>query len=386
MLRHLKILEFALATMVRHWGRNLAVLVVYTLVIAILASVLFLTRGLREEAGRLLGSTPELVVQRVIAGRHDLIPRDYGEILAGIPGVGRATPRLWGYYYDALSGSNYTLMGLAPETVPLLDQLDGSLPANPGECALGVGVAAARRTGPGGDLILVDSRNLGVSFEVTGVFSAASAFLTNDLVILPEADLREFFAIPEGLATDFEVSVFNPQEVTTVAAKIKQLLPDTRPITRSEIQRTYDAVFSWRSGMLLTVFSSALLAFCILAWDKATGISAEEKREIGILKAVGWDTAEVLALKFWEGLALSLLALLLGLILAWVHVFWLGAGLLTPVLKGWSLLFPPFAVTPYFDLYELSVIAFLTMTPYVASTVVPSWKAAIADPEAMMRS
>jgi ABC-type lipoprotein release transport system permease subunit len=138
--------------------------------------------------------------------------------------------------------------------------------------------------------------------------------------------------------------------------------------------------------MLLTVFSSALLAFCILAWDKATGISAEEKREIGILKAVGWDTAEVLALKFWEGLALSLLALLLGLILAWVHVFWLGAGLLTPVLKGWSLLFPPFAVTPYFDLYELSVIAFLTMTPYVASTVVPSWKAAIADPEAMMRS
>jgi ABC-type lipoprotein release transport system permease subunit len=221
---------------------------------------------------------------------------------------------------------------------------------------------------------------------VPGVFSAASAFLTNDLVILPEADLREFFAIPEGLATDFEVSVFNPQEVTTVAAKIKQLLPDTRPITRSEIQRTYDAVFSWRSGMLLTVFSSALLAFCILAWDKATGISAEEKREIGILKAVGWDTAEVLALKFWEGLALSLLALLLGLILAWVHVFWLGAGLLTPVLKGWSLLFPPFAVTPYFDLYELSVIAFLTMTPYVASTVVPSWKAAIADPEAMMRS
>ena len=30
-----------------------------------------------------------------------------------------------------------------------------------------------------------------------------------------------------------------------------------------------------------------MIAFCILAWDKATGISAEEKREIGIRVALG---------------------------------------------------------------------------------------------------
>jgi lipoprotein-releasing system permease protein len=384
--RQLKILEFALAATLRQRGRNFSILIVYTLVIAVLASVLFLTRGLKEEATQLLAKAPELVVQRIVAGRHDLIPLDYGRVLKGIPGVGRVTPRVWGYYYDSLTGSNYTMMGTGEHPPEGLELLTGHLPQQSGECAIGAGVAGLRRTGPDGDLIIVDSRNVGVDYEVTGVFHSDSALLTNDLVLLGDADLRDFFGLPADRATDFSVEVYNPQEVETVAAKIKQRLPDTRPITRSEILRTYDSVFSWRSGMLLTLFSSALLAFCVLAWDKATGLSAEEKREIGILKAVGWDTADVLALKFWEGLILSLTALLLGLILAWVHVFWFDSRLLAPVLKGWSILFPPFALAPSVDLYQLCVIAFLTVTPYVASTVIPSWKAAITDPESMMRS
>jgi ABC-type lipoprotein release transport system permease subunit len=180
--------------------------------------------------------------------------------------------------------------------------------------------------------------------------------------------------------------VFNDNEVPTVAAKIIRRYPQARPITRGEIYRTYDAVFSWRSGMLLTMFAPALLAFCILAWDKATGISAQEKREIGILKAIGWGTGDVLELKFWEGIAISVTSLLLGLILAFIHLFVLDAALFAPVVKGWSVLFPDFRITPYVDLYQIFVLASLTVVPYVASTVIPSWRTAITDPEEVMRS
>jgi ABC-type lipoprotein release transport system permease subunit len=137
--------------------------------------------------------------------------------------------------------------------------------------------------------------------------------------------------------------------------------------------------------MMLTIFASSLIAFSILAWDKATGISGEEKREIGILKAIGWDTADILELKFWEGMAISVTSFLLGAIAAFIHVFLLGAPLLARILKGWSVIFPDFRVTPHFDLYQIFVIAFLTIVPYVASTIVPSWKAAITDPETIMR-
>ena len=49
-----------------------------------------------------------------------------------------------------------------------------------------------------------------------------------------------------------------------------------------------------------------MLAFAILAWDKASGLSAEEKREIGILKAIGWETGDIIRMKLWESLLIAL--------------------------------------------------------------------------------
>jgi ABC-type lipoprotein release transport system permease subunit len=49
-------------------------------------------------------------------------------------------------------------------------------------------------------------------------------------------------------------------------------------------------------------------------------------------------------------------------------------------------LFPEFRLTPYLDLYQIFVMGFLTVVPYIASTVIPSWKASITDPEEVMRA
>jgi ABC-type lipoprotein release transport system permease subunit len=218
-----------------------------------------------------------------------------------------------------------------------------------------------------------------------GVFRAESSLLTNDLIILSNDAVIDFFGYPPENATDVAVQVYNKNEVQTVAGKVKKLLPDSRPITRTELVRTYETVFNWRSGMMLSVFSAAVIAFCILAWDKATGISADEKQEIGILKAIGWDTSEVLALKFWEGLIIALTAFLLGTICGFIHVFALDAVLLAPVIKGWSVVFPVFHLTPHLDPYLVFTLGFLTIMPYVASTIIPAWKTAITDPETIMR-
>jgi ABC-type lipoprotein release transport system permease subunit len=385
MKRHLKILEHALSSLRRRTGKSLAIIVVYAFTIAVLASVLFLTHALRTEANLLLTSAPDLIVQRQIAGRHELVPQQYAEVIRRLPGVADVQPRLWGYYYDALTKANYTLMGVDPGLTANLHLLEGRMPNDIAECAVGAGVAEVRGLRLDDDLALIDSGNIGRIFTVTGIFQPESSLLANDLVVMTTDELRGFFGFAEGQATDLAVRVYNPREIDVIARKVKRELPETRPITRSEIVRTYDAVFNWRSGMLLTVFASALVAFCILAWDKATGLSAEERREIGILKAIGWDTADILLLKFWEGVAVALTAFLFGLVGALVHVFLFGAPLLSAVIKGWSVIFPDFELTPYLDLYQVCILAFLTITPYVVSTVIPSWKAAVTDPDSVMR-
>jgi ABC-type lipoprotein release transport system permease subunit len=262
----------------------------------------------------------------------------------------------------------------------------GSFPQTDKQCAIGSGIADAYGVEIGDSLVLVDARNSTLLYEISGLFDHQSNLLTNDLILLTETELRRFFDLPADKATDLSVQVFNPREIATLAKKIKYHLPDTRPIGKSEILHTYDTVFNWRSGIMLTIFASALIAFCLLAWDKATGISADEKREIGILKAIGWDTTDVLMLKFWEGLAISLSSFLLGSICAYLHIYSFGAGLLAPVIKGWSVLFPEFQLTPAIDLYQIFVLAILTVVPYIACTVIPSWKSAVTDPDSVMRS
>ena len=384
MQRHRKILEYALSSLLRRKYKNLALIAVFSFIIAVLSSILFLTHSLQAEAMNVLIEAPELIVQKVAGGRHDLIPLEYIKTIKMIPGVGKVIPRYWGYYYDTLTGGNYTLIGVDRE-IEGLTLIEGDMPVEAGECAIGRGVAAARMTGVGEDLVLTDGQGAFSIFEVAGVFSADSNLLTNDLVVLFHEDIIKLFNMPAGKATDIMVEVFNETETPVVARTIGHLLPDTRPIMKSEIIRTYDTVFNWRSGMVLTMFLGALVAFCILAWDKATGLSAEERQEIGILKAIGWETANILELKFWEGAVISLTSYLTGIILAYMHIFYFGGSFLAPALQGWSVIFPSFRLMPYVNLYQIFIILFLTVLPYVASTIIPSWKAAITDPDVVMR-
>lgn len=391
--RHLKILEFALSSMLRRRMKNAGLIVVFSAVVFLLSSIVFLTGAFRTEALATLQASPQLLVQRTMAGRHALIPLDYSKVIAQLPGVGTVTPRYWGYYYDIYTGANYTLLGItddgleAPGSAPLR-LVEGAFIA-PGQrdvCLIGAGVARMRGARIGSIVSLRNTRGWMSEYEVVGLFKSASQLLTNDLILLPEADLKTLFAMPEDQATDLMIEVYNPLEVDNISRKILERLPDTRPISHAEILRTYETLFNWRGGLLLAMFLGAVAAFMILAWDKATGLSADERREIGILKAIGWETSDILELKFWEGAVLALVAFLAGVTAGYAHVFYLGAGLLAPILQGWSTLFPAIDLAPQIEPYGLAVLLLFTVAPYIVATIVPAWKAAITDPDRVMRS
>ncbi|NOZ77280.1 MAG: FtsX-like permease family protein, partial [Euryarchaeota archaeon] len=154
---------------------------------------------------------------------------------------------------------------------------------------------------------------------------------------------------------------------------------------RDAIERTYNSVFSWRSGMFLAAMVGMILAFAILSFDRMSGITAEERREVGILKATGWTTGDVLLLKAFEGLVISINSFVIGIILAYLHVFYLGATVLKPILIGWSVLYPDFALIPYIDLNQILLIFFISVVPFMAAIIIPSWKTAVTDPDVALR-
>jgi len=372
--RQRNILDFTLSSFLRRKGKNSALLLVYTAVVFVLASVMFFSHAIRKEAGYILRDAPEMIVQRMVAGRHDLIPLGYVAQIAEIRGVETVRPRLWGYYFDPSTGANYTLIA------------DESLDGKPGSIIVGNGVSRVLGLYEEDLMSFRDSGGKPASFHVASIMSSDSELVSADLVLMNAEDFRSLFGIPADRATDLVLTVRNERELPTIAQKVVKLLPDTRPIIRDEIIRTYESIFDWRSGVVVVILFAAVLAFIIFAWDKASGLSAEERREIGILKAIGWETSDVIVMKFWEGVVVSLSSFLAGVILAYVHVFFTSASLFEHALKGWSVLYPEFRLTPFIDPYQVSALFFLTVVPYMVATVIPSWRAATVDPDAVMRS
>ncbi len=375
--RQLNLIDFTLAAMRRRLGRNVVLFAVYVLVTFLLASVMFFSHAIRREASLMLADAPEITIQRLVMGRHDMVPLSYLDKLGRIRGVRSAEGRLWGYFYDRGTKANYTLM------VPGKGATD--LKLEKGQTILGEGVARLRHAQMGRILALSSPTGKPLVLRIKDILTSDSALVSSDLVLVSEADFRTFFNLPQEVYTDLVLKVRNEREVPTIVGKVSYHLPDARIVTRDDILRTYEAIFSWREGLLLALLGTSIIAFTIFVFDKASGLSGEEKREIGILKAIGWDTSDILAMKFWEGAVVSGLSFLVGTVAAYIHVFLLDAQMLKPVLQGWGVLYPDFTLPPAIDGLQLATLAFFTIVPFTIATIVPIWRVAITDPEQVMR-
>lgn len=373
LLRQRQILDFTISALMRRKGRNGALLSVCTLLVFLVASLLFFSSALRGEARLVLAEAPEIVVQRMVAGRTVPVPEEWRSVIAAMAGVADVRPRLWGYQYDRSVGAAYTLL------VP------GEVPPEPGSVAIGSTVASSRGAHPGEILGFAGSDGVPRSFRIQRILPAETALVAGDLILLGEEDFRSLSGLPRGRATDLAVRLRSPDESGAIVREIAVRFPDSRPVTRNEILMTYDSLFGRRSGLASVVMAVSALAFALLAWDRATGLSAEERREIAILRGIGWGAADVLCMKFWEGVIVSLTACLWGTALAYLHLFPAGYPLFAPVLRGWSTLWPQFRLTPFIDLPVLAALFALTVLPYTAITVLPAWRAAAAEPDAQMR-
>ena len=388
MKKHLRILDHAVATLLQSPLKTFVVISVYSLLIAVVVSLVLYVDAHDREAEALLASAPEIVVQRIRGGRHELLSLDRAAEIREIRGVGSVTPRVWGYSYDPPSQATLTLWGadsVPPETLEIQQGQGLTMDAG-GSCIIGQGIADARFLGIGVRLPFRCADGDLAAPTVAGIFSSESAILTNDLVVLPTALARRILGIESDRCTDIAVQVHNPNEVDTIVRKLHETWPDVRAVTRRQILQTYGAVFDWRGGVWILVLSGSIAAFAILVWDKATGLSVEEVNSIGILKAVGWKTTEVMELKAVEGIVVSAVSMLSGLIAAEIHLIVFNGAVFAPIIKGWSVLYPPFEISPELGAYGLLVCIPLAVLPYVAASLLPSWRAAIIDPDTAMRS
>jgi lipoprotein-releasing system permease protein len=251
------LVDYAMAAMARQRARNLGLLLVYTLLTAVLASVLLLGSALRREAAAMLQDTPDVVLQGMRMGRHEMSRsrrRGQAAWACAVPMPCRAAVGLPVRHRHC--GANYTL-----QVPPSTAQAAGAASRRARSCSAKAWRGCAScRSGSAGVPGVAQRR--GAEPEAQGgAARRPPPLVSSDLVLLSEADFRRFFQLADDEFTDIALRVRNPKEVAKVAEKAGIALRQHRVITREDLLRTYEAIFSWREGMLLALLSGALLAF-----------------------------------------------------------------------------------------------------------------------------
>ncbi len=380
---------YAVAALGRRRGRAFALGAGLAITVTLLASVVFLTESLRGEAARATASLPDVVVQRLVAGRPTTVHEADVARLGQIDSVRSARVRVWGYVFLPAIQGNVTIVGV-PKGAPPLGQVKGELSSGRDlhfgahEMVAGADFARIMGLAPG-DKLGLPTTAPSPSLKLVGVFGSPVELYTADVVLCDEDDARAILGLAPDEGTDISLDLANPEEARVVAGTVLDRMPEARVVDKRILARVYTLSYGRRAGLLLAASIPALIALLVLAWDRASGVGPEEQREIAILKAVGFGTRHVLWVKLIESLMVASLASALGLLAAYAWVFWLGAPGLRPALVGWSVLYPTVPLTPAVDFAQLLAIAAAVVGPFVGLSVVPAWRASIVDPMSAMR-
>jgi ABC-type lipoprotein release transport system permease subunit len=392
MKKRLPLVAFAISSLARRRVKAIAVGGGLFFAVTLLSAVLFLSDALRAESERAEAAWPHLTVSRLVGGRPGVIAVSDAKALDGVLAVKSVRPRVWGYVFLPALQGNVTVVGVAKDAaVPekqLRDAIGAGRDLTPGAHEMVLGKDLARFLGLriGDELGLPSVSPKAKPLKVVGTFASSVDLYASDVVLCDDEDARAILGYSDDQATDLAVTLTNDAESTVATRTIIDKLPGTRVVEKTAATRAYVLAYGRRAGLVLAACIPVVLALLMLAWDRLSGVGPEERREIGVLKAVGFSTSDVLWLKLTESLLSGVLATALGLVAGYVWVFVLDAPGLRAALVGWSVLYPTTPLTPQVDLAEVLGIALAVLGPFVLLSIVPAWRAAITDPMDVLRA
>jgi ABC-type lipoprotein release transport system permease subunit len=386
-------LNFLSLLLYRHKSKHITIFIISTLIVTLLSTILFITTSIKKDALSLVDDTSDFTIQKLVAGESVPIDIDLVDSISEIRGVSAVTPRVYGRYYMPNAKEYFTIIGvdlfdeqLNKNLKNLFSKLDIKEFLQKDYMIVGDGVKKylnSKYYKEYFNFLLKDGREKKV--YIYDKLSPDTNLISNDIIITDITIAREILGYDENQASDIALNVPNDAERQNIKFKLLSLSYDTRVISKDEIIEEYEHMFNYKSGVFLLLFLILFFTFMLILYQRYSMINSSDKKEIAILRSVGWSIKDILKLKVSETLIVGLFAFILGLLLAFVYVFLLNAPLLIDIFLGFNNLSNDISLTPVFDIGVIGSLFLFFIVPFVVSVLIPVWKIAITDPNEAMK-
>jgi ABC-type lipoprotein release transport system permease subunit len=380
MLRHLSLLRAAAENVARLWRVYAVAASGLVLALTLLVSGVAIGAGLTERALAGIDAGGDVYCAWERFGRDAALPRALIDRLAAVDGVLAAVPRIVGRLPvgDGLA----VVLGIPLDRLTETMVVDGHLPRSGAEVLVGHELARAAGLAPGRRLMLETALSSRV-YTVAGIFTAQSTPWSARIVVCDLADAAILF--DEADSVSDVVLTTRPGYAASVAEAVKELEPRLRVHTRDFVRQYVLRGMHQREGAF-TVLAALALALAIPSFALFTFLgSVPRQREIGILKAEGWRTADVLEMVALENLLVSLIAAGGAVCLAALWVRGLRAPLVAPFFLPELPAFPEQAIPARFAPLPLVLALVFSLSVTMTGSLFATWRTAIRRPAAALR-
>jgi len=358
---------------------------------------LSISEGLRDQAADAARHGADVVVAGERFGRPAPVPLEAAALLRGIPGVVSVRGRVTGTVHLGASLEPAVVVGVEGAALPEGTRcVEGRPFAADGGYELVVGARLARRLAlaPGSRLPPFYRNREGERVcEVVGVFRSDLPMWEANLLFAPFATAQAIFD-ERGTATELLVDCADGYDdaVRVAIARLPTLARDgaAEPLVpRVRSRGDAEALLAGRAAFGAGVFALhfvLLFAAAVPLLVVATGAGLRERRrEIGVLKMLGWGTDEVLLRGVVESLTLAALGASSSILLAGLWLGPLGARGIAAVLLPGAEADPGFAVPWRMAPGPVLAGAALALVLVLAGTIPSNARAAAAEPIEAMR-
>ncbi len=385
-------LHFLTLLLFKQKGKHIGAVLISVIIIFLLSSVLFISSSLQNTLLGTLESQSDFTLSRVQAGKAINTPSDWLDKVLEINGVSQVAPRVYGRYFFAPREKSFLVVGVdlfdeqsSKELQSLVKGLDLKSFLSADSMLVGEGVKS---------FLLEHYYKEHFSFKIPqGSFKkvkihqtlpSQTNLIANDMIIMPIELAREIFGLREDEVTDITFNVPNDAEWDNIIGKLHLLFYDVRVVEKREIRKAYENLYNYKGGLFLILYLVAIVTFMLILYQRYSMVYSTERKEIGILRAVGWSIKDILKLKFYETVVVVLVSFVLGVVLAYLYVFIWDAPLLSQIFLGGANLPNHVEFVPVLEFGLLGSIFLFYAIPFLAAVLIPAWKIAVTPPKEAM--
>ena len=385
--------NFLFLLLSKHKSKHIAIFIISILIVFLTSSILFLKNSLQKEVNSTLENQSDFVIQKINSGKTQNIPTSWIDDFISINGVTSVQQRVYGLYYFMPENIYFTIVGVDffEETTnknikKLLNILNISDFLETNSMIIGNGVKKIFDKYHYFDFY--DFKLQNNNLETIKIFKdlpKETNLVANDLIIMDINLAKKILNINEDEATDIILNVPNNLERQNVKEQILLEHSNIRVLQKDELKKMYENMFNYKGGIFLILFIVVLFTFILILYQRYSMISSTDKREIGILKAVGWSIKDIIKLKIMENFIVGFMAFIIGVILAYIFIFILNAPILKNIFIGFSNIQNDFIISSNIEISSLITLFLFFMIPFLSAVLIPVWKVAIIDSTKSMK-